>query len=120
MNFIEAIKSVFTQYVGFNGRARRSEFWFFYLFTGVVGAVFSALQNATGSSVFSVLSVIFGLAVLLPCLAVSVRRAHDIGKRWTFILLFLIPIAGFIIMIVNFVKDSQPGENEFGPNPKGM
>ena len=120
MSFIEAIKTCFSKYVDFNGRARRSEFWFFYLFTGVVAAVLSSLANATGATFFSILSVIFGLAVLLPSLACCVRRAHDIGKRWPFILLFIIPIAGFIIMIVNFVKESEPGDNQFGPNPKGM
>ena len=120
MSFIEAIKTCFTKYVDFNGRARRSEYWFFVLFNAIVSGVFSALYNATDATVFSVLSLLFSLAVLLPGLAVTVRRLHDIGKKWTFILLGLIPIAGAIILIVNCAKDSQPGANEYGPNPKEM
>ena len=65
-----------------------------------------------------ILYPVTSLLVLLPGLAVCIRRLHDIGKRWTFILLGLIPIAGAIILIVNCAKDSQPGTNQFGPNPK--
>ncbi len=120
MSFIDAIKSVFTQYVGFRGRARRSEFWFYYLFIAIVNAVLGGLQSATGSNAFAVITIIFGLATLLPTLAVAVRRLHDIGKKWPFLFMGLIPIAGCIILIVNWAKDSQPGDNQFGPNPKGL
>ena len=120
MSFVDAIKSVFTQYVGFRGRARRSEFWWFYLFTCVVNGVLSGLKSATGASAFGVISIIFALAVLLPSLAVAIRRLHDIGKKWPFIFMGLIPIAGVIILIVNWAKDSEPGDNQFGPNPKGV
>ena len=118
MSFVDAIKSVFTQYVGFSGRARRSEYWYFVLFNFIVSFVLSFLGNYVGF--FSILGTIWSLAVLLPSLAVCVRRLHDIGKAWTWILLGLIPVVGQIILIVFFCQDSQPGENQFGPNPKGM
>ena len=118
MSFVDAIKSDFTQYVGFSGRARRSEYWYFVLFNFIVSFVLSFLGNYVGF--FSILGTIWSLAVLLPSLAVCVRRLHDIGKAWTWILLALIPLVGEIILIVFFCQDSQPGENQFGPNPKGM
>lgn len=118
MSFVDAIKSCFTQYVGFSGRARRSEYWFFCLFTFIIGGVFSILGRFVGF--FGVLSTIFSLAVLLPSIAVLVRRLQDIGKKWTNIFFILIPIVGVIMIIVWCVKDSVPGANEFGPNPKGV
>ncbi|MGN0428418.1 MAG: DUF805 domain-containing protein [Agathobacter sp.] len=118
MSFVDAIKSVFTQYVGFNGRARRSEYWYFVLFNFIVSFVLSLLGNFVGF--FSILGTIWSLAVLLPSLAVCIRRLHDIGKAWTWFLLVLIPLVGQIILIVFFCQDSQPGENQYGPNPKGM
>lgn len=118
MSFVDAIKSVFTQYVGFNGRARRSEYWYFVLFNFIVSFVLSLLGNFV--SFFSILGTIWSLAVLLPSLAVCIRRLHDIGKAWTWFLLVLIPLVGQIILIVFFCQDSQPGENQYGPNPKGM
>ncbi|MCR5774687.1 MAG: DUF805 domain-containing protein [Lachnospiraceae bacterium] len=120
MSFIDAVKSCFSQYVGFSGRARRSEYWYFALFQGIIGVVLSILAQTTGSTIFSVLSGIFGLACLLPGLAVSIRRLHDINKSGWFVLISLIPIVGTILIIVWACKDSDPGENQYGPNPKGM
>ncbi|MBO4265736.1 MAG: DUF805 domain-containing protein [Lachnospiraceae bacterium] len=116
MSFVDAIKSVFTQYVGFSGRARRSEYWYWTLCNCIISGVLSGLARNGGF--FTVLSVIWSLAVLLPGLAVCVRRLHDIGKSGWWLLLALIPVVGAIILIVFFVKDSEPGENAYGPNPK--
>lgn len=116
MNMIEAVKSVFTQYVGFSGRARRSEYWWFYLANLIVGGILSQLGK--NISAFGVLSGLYSLAVLLPALAVAVRRLHDIGKSGWWILLNLIPVVGQIIIIIWMCKDSMPGENLYGPNPK--
>src|SRR3712207_8394042 len=63
-------------------------------------------------------TTLFRSALLLPGLAVCIRRLHDIGKKWTWIFMSLIPLAGPIIMIVYACRDSEPGENQFGPNPK--
>ncbi len=116
MSFMESIQTCFSKYVTFSGRARRSEYWYFALFTGVI----SSILNAVGKNVeaFAIIGGIFGLAVLLPSLAVCVRRLHDINKSGWWILISLVPIVGAILLIIWYCKDSDPGENNFGPNPK--
>ena len=166
MSFGEAIKSVFSKYATFSGRARRSEFWFFYLFNFLVSLVLGIIP------VLSWVSGLWALAVLIPSLAVTVRRFHDIGKSgWWYLftlipglacagymlsivfkvaseavtsgdmddigqirellmahsdsfgtmgILILIAIAFWILWIVWMARDSQPGENQWGPNPKEM
>ena len=99
--FVKAVK----QYVDFSGRARRKEYWYFTLFYLIFGIVTCYIGF---------------LALLLPSLAVGVRRLHDIGKSGWFLLLALIPIVGSIILIVWLCEDSQPGVNEWGVNPKGF
>ncbi len=116
MSFQEAVKTVLTKYVDFNGRARRSEYWYFVLFNLLVNFVVGIVVNLTG---LTFLSYIVSLALLLPGLGVCVRRLHDIGKGWAWILLALIPLVGGIILIVFYCQDSQPGDNQYGPNPKG-
>lgn len=118
MSFMDAVKSVFSQYAGFSGRARRSEYWYFYLFNFCVSLVISILANVVKPLGF--LSIIWSLAVLIPGLAVGVRRLHDIGKSGLFLLFALIPLVGAILLIVWFATDSQPGDNQYGPNPKGV
>ncbi|MCR5746549.1 MAG: DUF805 domain-containing protein [Lachnospiraceae bacterium] len=120
MTIVEAVKSCFSQYVGFSGRARRSEYWYFSLFELIVSIALSILGAITGSGIFSVLSGIFALATILPGLAVSIRRLHDIGKSGWFVLISLIPVIGTILIIIWACKDSDPGDNQYGPNPKGM
>ncbi len=126
MGFSEAIKTVFGKYAEFQGRARRSEYWYWVLFTVVVNIVLTSIDRAifgvdeNGIS-RSVLSGIFGLAVLVPGLAVTVRRLHDVGKSGWWVLLNLIFLIGSLILIFAFlIKDSQPGTNQFGDNPKGV
>ena len=160
MSFGEAIKSVFSKYATFSGRARRSEFWYFFLFNFLVSFVLNLIPH------FSVVSGLWALAVLIPTLAVTVRRFHDIGKSgWTYLyflipsllfigywfylvfqyisagydldeesvaaiitanssaslitcILLLVSLIAAIIFIVLMARDSQPGENKWGPNPK--
>ncbi len=118
MSFVDAIKSVFSHYVDFSGRARRSEYWYFFLFTMLVNVVTSGLAAAVDA--LSFVQIIASLAMLLPGLAVAVRRLHDIGKSGWCLLFVLIPLVGSIILIVWYCKDSQPGDNQYGPNPKGV
>ena len=120
MSFMEAVKNVFNNYANFSGRARRSEFWYFFLFNFLVSMVLTILQRATGAGFFGVLSGLYSLAVLVPGLAVGWRRMHDIGKSGAWYLIGLIPIVGTILIIIWAATDSQPGSNDFGPNPKGM
>lgn len=122
MKFSEAVKSVFSKYAVFSGRARRSEYWYFFLFNFIVslilGFIGTRLFGTIGNSSTDIVSLIWSLAVLLPGLAVAVRRLHDIGRSGFWIFIILIPLVGWIIMIVWLIKDSAPGENKYGPNPK--
>jgi uncharacterized membrane protein YhaH (DUF805 family) len=119
MSFTDAIRSVFSQYVGFSGRARRSEFWYWTLFQIIVGIVASILDRAVFDRNNAAFSAIIGLGLLLPSLAVAVRRLHDSGRTGWWLLIGLIPVIGTIILIVFYVQDSQ-GDNKYGPSPKGV
>ena len=117
MNVSEAVQRAFSQYATFSGRARRSEYWYFVLMTMIVEFVLSLLSVVLGDLAV-ILSGIWGLAVLVPTLAVVWRRLHDIGKSGAWYFIFLVPLVGWIILLVFLCKDSQPGENQYGPSPK--
>ena len=119
MNMVEAVKSVFGKYATFSGRARRSEYWYFTLFNGIVILVLTALNHFLfGDDGGNKLGAIYLLVTFLPSLAVAVRRLHDVGKPGTYYFMNLIPVIGQIILLVKYVSDSEPGNNAFGPNPK--
>lgn len=110
------------KYVDFSGRARRKEYWMFVLFNIIFSIVAIILDNLLGTANedlgYGLIYGLFGLAILLPTLAVTVRRLHDIGKSGWWILISLIPIIGGIWLFILTVTDSQPGDNQYGPNPK--
>lgn len=115
--------TVLKKYAIFSGRARRKEYWMFVLFYMIFACITGIIDNALGSTCATtggcgIITGILSLALLIPSLAVSVRRLHDIGKSGWAILLGLIPIVGWIILLVFMIKDSQEGENKYGPNPK--
>jgi uncharacterized membrane protein YhaH (DUF805 family) len=109
---------VLKKYAVFSGRAQRAEYWYFFLFNIIVAVVLAALDQMLGFG--NILSGIYTLAVLLPGIGVGVRRLHDIGRSGWWLLIGLIPVIGFIVLIIWYVKDSDPGENQYGPNPKGV
>ncbi|MEI5103064.1 DUF805 domain-containing protein [Streptomyces sp. PmtG] len=106
---------VLKKYAVFDGRARRAEYWMFSLISGVIGTVLALVDRAIGTAF--VLQGIYSLAVLVPGIAVSVRRLHDTSRTGKWLLLFLVPVAGWIALIVMFAQDSAPA-NTYGPNPK--
>lgn len=124
------------KYVVFDGRASRSEYWFFVLFNIIVSSVLLAIDVAIGmgtaeTSVSAdagasvsvnggILSLVYALAVMLPGLGVTIRRLHDTDHSGWWIFINLIPIVGPIIFLVFLVKDSVEGDNRFGSNPKGL
>lgn len=117
-NFMEIILGKYAQ---FKGRAGRSEFWMFYLVYFIIGAVFSILMNLVASISFLyyiilVLQVIVILGLLVPTLAVSVRRLHDIGKGGGWIFINLIPLIGSIWFLILLIKEGEKVANRFG-NP---
>jgi uncharacterized membrane protein YhaH (DUF805 family) len=109
MDFLTAIKTCFSKYATFEGRARRSEFWYWFLFTFVLGLVVGWIP---------VVGWIVSLGLLCPNIAVEVRRLHDTGRSGWWWFLCLIPIIGVIALLVICATDSKPGSNEYGPNPK--
>jgi uncharacterized membrane protein YhaH (DUF805 family) len=117
--YLEVLK----KYAVFSGRARRAEYWYFVLFNLIVVIVLSGIDALLGT--FNVvqgvglLSGIYSLAVLIPTLAVTVRRLHDIDRTGWWILINLIPLVGTIVLLVFAVTDGTPGSNRYGPNPKG-
>lgn len=116
------VKCLSSHYASFSGRARRKEYWGFTLFSILVSWVIGALDGAlfeTFSGNFGYLSAIFSFGTIIPSFAVGVRRLHDVGKSGWMLLLYLLPIIGWIWLLVLFVTDSHQGANEYGANPKG-
>jgi uncharacterized membrane protein YhaH (DUF805 family) len=121
MSFIDAIKSYFKNYTTFKGRARRSEFWFTVLFTFLVSAALSIIFPGPMEMVWgmeveqsSAAENLWSLATIIPSLAVTWRRLHDVGRSGKYFFFILIPIAGIIMLLIELTKDSQPGENSYG------
>ena len=108
------------KYAVFSGRATRKEHWMFFLGNIIIILVLAVIEGTAGiapETEQSVLGALYGLAILIPSYAVAARRMHDTGRSGWWLLLMLVPIAGFLV-IVFLVSDSQPGDNEYGPNPK--
>ena len=148
MNFVEAVKTCLSKYATFNGRARRSEFWWFYLLTCIPGFLMPMLvqwkfakiaeiqamayqdlnryqeilaQAESYDTIFMAGSVILGLislALFIPSLAAWVRRLHDVGKSGHMLWLILVCGIGGLIPLFMCIGDSKPGPNQYGPNPK--
>lgn len=108
----EAVRLFFTRYVDFEGRSRRSEFWGAQLALWVCSALVNLVLRD------SMLTSFWSLATFLPGLAVSIRRLHDIGKSWVYYLWNLLPVAGQIILLYYYCKDSEPHANAWGESPK--
>ncbi|MCU0461747.1 MAG: DUF805 domain-containing protein [Bacteroidales bacterium] len=115
---------VLKQYADFNGRARRTEYWMFVLFNIIFLTIAIVLDNVIGTTFgdlpYGFLYLIYALAVLIPGLAVVVRRLHDTGRSGWWILISLVPLIGAIWLLVLMLLDSEPEENEYGPNPKAV
>lgn len=118
MGFVDAVKSVTSQYVGFSGRAMRSEYWYWMLFTTLVGIAVAILDLVLfPDNEATPLSSIVQLVFLLPTWAVGVRRLHDIGRSGWWQLLFLVPVIGWIVLFIWSVTRGDATENRFGPPP---
>jgi uncharacterized membrane protein YhaH (DUF805 family) len=115
---------VLRQYAVFKGRARRKEYWFFILFNLIASLVLTLVDFMTGSLDpelgMGLLSGLYSLAILIPSLAVTVRRLHDTNRTGWWLLIGLIPLIGAIVLLVFMLLDSQPGDNQYGANPKGV
>ena len=125
MSFGQAVSTCLSKYVDFTGRARRSEFWWFVLFQVLVGIAASILdwlfldQYRFNNDSNGPLQTIANLALFLPSIAVTVRRLHDIDRSGWWQLIGLVPIVGWILMLIWLIRDGQPHQNRFGYAPKG-
>lgn len=108
--------AVLKQYAVFTGRARRKEYWMFCLFNLIIAVVLAIIEGVIGSP--GIVGMIYSLAVLVPSIAVGIRRLHDTGRTGWWLLIALIPLIGAIVLIIFTVQDSNEGDNAYGPNPK--
>jgi uncharacterized membrane protein YhaH (DUF805 family) len=115
MTFSEAVESGFDHYTKFDGRAARPAFWWWFLF-GVLVAIGANIIDAILGT-WGVINGLAALALLLPNISVSIRRLHDTDHTGWWILIGLIPIIGFIVLLVFYLRQSDPGENKYGPPP---
>jgi len=117
----ENYMSVLKKYAKFEGRSRRQEYWFFFLANIIVSIILTALTYIPAiGGLFSMLSYVCSLALMVPGLAVCVRRLHDIDKKWTWLFIGLIPLVGGIWLIVLLAKEGTKGVNQFGEDPKQL
>lgn len=107
--FVDVLKN---QYADFNGRAVRSQFWYFVLFSFIISFVLGIVDGMLFGR--QILSMIFNLAVLIPSIAIAVRRLHDLGKTGWWYLLILVPLIGIIVLIVWFCMKGQTTKNQYG------
>jgi uncharacterized membrane protein YhaH (DUF805 family) len=117
-------KVVFENYVNFSGRARRSEYWYFFLAYIIILIIATVLDNALGFNFapmpYGYLYMLVALTHFLPSLGVGVRRLHDVGKSGWFYFIVLIPIIGGIWLLVLFCTEGNSGQNKYGPDPKSV
>jgi uncharacterized membrane protein YhaH (DUF805 family) len=109
-NFIDA----FRNFANFSGRARRTQYWMFTLFVVMFSIAIAIVEVFLGTMFIGGL---FSLAVLVPSISLAARRLHDTGRSGWWQLILLVPLIGFIVLIVFLVQDSKE-DNEYGPNPK--
>lgn len=121
--YLKAVRN----YVNFKGRAQRKEYWFYLLFYILFAIAVVLVESFLGLSDLSdpeggtgPLYLFYTVAFLLPSIAVAIRRLHDTGRTGWWLLLAFIPLIGAIVLIVFYCLDSEPGDNKYGPNPKGV
>ena len=118
--YLKALK----QYVDFSGRARRKEYWMFFLYNLLFSVLAVILDKVIGTSSpesgYGIFYGIYSLALIVPSLALGVRRLHDVGKSGWMLLVGLIPLIGAIWILILMATDSQLASNKWGENPKGV
>ena len=110
--YLEVLK----KYAVFSGRARRKEYWMFFLFNFIIASVLGVIDGPVGS--IGVIGMLYSLAVFIPGIAVSVRRLHDTNRSGWWLFFSLIPLIGWIVFLLYMVEDGNLGQNQYGTNPK--
>lgn len=114
-----------SNFINFTGRARRSEYWYFTLgnvlvfivLSGLISVFIDAVESLPEEVAIGIVGL-FMLTMIIPSLAVSVRRLHDTGRSGWWLLISLIPYVGSIVLLIFYIQDSEPGTNKWGRNPK--
>ena len=117
--------AVLKKYADFSGRARRTEYWMFFLVNLLISIAASLLDRVLDTTFgsadqYGALSLFYSLAVFIPGLAVAVRRLHDIGKSGWYLLVLIIPLVGIIWLLILLVREGDRGANAYGEDPKGF
>lgn len=115
MRLGEAVRVCLLEYAVVRGRARRSEYWWFALFNVLVGIAAALVDMALSTSV---VETVVALALTVPSITVGVRRLHDIDRSGWWTLLVLVPVVGWIVLLVWASQDGTPFDNSYGPSPK--
>jgi uncharacterized membrane protein YhaH (DUF805 family) len=118
LTFTQSIRTCFSKYVTFSGRASRSEFWYFSLFLALAGFAFSVIDAMLFlQSDIGLLSPIFSITTFVPSIAVSVRRLHDVDFSGSWLLIVFVPIIGWIFLLILAIRIGTQGANRFGADP---
>jgi uncharacterized membrane protein YhaH (DUF805 family) len=115
---MEHYTKVLKNYSDFSTRATRTEYWMFTLINFLIMVGISIIVGTMGKFISGIVSVIYGLLVIIPGLAVSVRRLHDTNRSGWWLLIGFVPFIGVIVILLFMISDSTPGANTYGPNPK--
>ncbi len=124
MDMVEAVKTVLSQYATFSGRAARPEYWWWVLAIFLLSIVIQAIDGAVvapllgfprfGVNAGQPLSAVVSLAILVPSIAVGVRRLHDSGRSGWWLLIGLIPVVGWLVLLYWLVQPTENGHNRYG------
>lgn len=117
------ISCITTNYANFSGRARRKEYWMFTLCCLPISIILNLLTNFMGetpNTAVLIVAMVIAIALIIPSLAVTVRRLHDTNKSGWFYLIAFIPFIGGIILLIKMLKKGDVGENQYGPDPKAL
>lgn len=115
--------AVLKKYAVFDGRASRSEFWFFVLVNFLIAVVLGFIEGILGMSSefgYGPITGLYTLAIFLPAVGVAIRRLHDTGRSGWWLLLSFVPFIGALVLLVFYVLDSEPGSNQYGDSVKGL
>lgn len=110
--------AVLKNYAGFDGRARRMEYWMFQLFNVIIYVIAMILAGIISEKLFVSLLGLYALAIIIPSIAVCIRRLHDTGRSGWWILISFVPLVGGIILLIFTILEGDAGTNQYGPDPK--
>lgn len=119
MGFQEAVKSFISRYTDFKGRSARSEFWWVVLALFIINMLIGIVTALIGETLGGILSLVFTLGIIIPYIALAVRRFHDLDKSGWWFLTLLIPLVNLIVVLVFFTRKGTDGPNQYGPDPLG-